>query len=352
MDIRVAFETARTDTCAFRPSPPPTYSYFPLHQNRHVTDLPWKKKHRRKRGKRAGVAVRLRSSADLLSTGPGMIRGLCLHWRSLDSSYRWLRPVFPGLVSLCCLLPHVRRGGVNTSNLRLIRRSTQPQGEVSPFHVALINARFLVNKTFILNYFYTLHALDALCITETWIKPGDLSPFTELVPQGCSFLNSPRLSGRGGGLATVLKDSYLCRSLSTGTHSCFEVLLFQLSLVNPVVFAVIYRPPNVNKEFLNEFAQFMSEIVTSYDRILILGDFNIHVCCDSKPLSKDFLRLLDSFDFVQWVSGPTHAQEHTLDLILSRGVSVLDIKIEDAGISDHLPILFSVSLDGNTPSQS
>lgn len=41
-----------------------------------------------------------------------------------------------------------------------------------------------------------------------------------------------------------------------------------------------------------------------------------------------------------------------LDMIFSQGVSVLDIKIEDAGISDHLPILFSVSLDVNTPSQS
>lgn len=107
-----------------------------------------------------------------------------------------------------------------------------------PFHVALINTRSLVNKTFILNDFFTLHALNALCITETWIKPVDLSPFTELVPQGCSFLNSPRLSGYGGGLATVFKNLYRCRSLSTVTHSCSEVLLFQLSLVNPMVFAV------------------------------------------------------------------------------------------------------------------
>ncbi len=115
----------------------------------------------------------------------------------------------------CCVYNFVQC----TSNLRLIWRSTQPQGEVvSPFHVALINARSLVNKTFILNYFFTLHTLDALCITETWIKPGDLSPFTELVPQGCSFLNSPLLSGRGEGLATVFKDSYLCRRLSTGTQ--------------------------------------------------------------------------------------------------------------------------------------
>lgn len=153
MDIRVAFETARTNTCAFRPSPPSTYSYFPSHQYRHVADLAWKKKCWRKRRKCAGVAVGLRSSADLLSTGPGMIRGLCLHWCSLDSSYRWLRPVVPGPVSLLCLLPRVHRGGVNTSNFRLIRRYTQSQGEVSPFHVALINPQSLVNKTFILNYF-------------------------------------------------------------------------------------------------------------------------------------------------------------------------------------------------------
>ncbi len=88
---------------------------------------------------------------------------------------------------------------------------------------------------------------------------------------------------------------------------------------------------------------------------LLLGDQSgsfTSVKSGNTSLSKDFLRLLDSFDFVQWVSGPTHAQGHTLDLILSRGMSVLDITIEDAGISDHLPILFSLSLDGNTPSQS
>ncbi len=55
------------------------------------------------------------------------------------------------------------------------------------------------------------------------------------------------------------------------------------------------------------------------------------MCCDSKPLSKDFLSLLDSFDFVQWVSGPTHVQGPTLDL----GMSMLDIKIVDAGMSAH-----------------
>lgn len=212
------------------------------------------------------------------------------------------------------LPPHLRACGVNTSNLRPLQRSMQLQKDAKLLKVALINARSLVNKTFILNDFFTPHTLDILCITETWIKPGDLSPFTKLVPQGCNFLNSPRLSGRGGGLATVFKNIYLCHCLSTQTRRSFEVQQFQLALVNPVVFVIIYRPPHANNDFINEFAEFLSEIVTSHDRILIIGDFNIHVCCDSKPLSKDFLSLIDSFDFVQWVSGPTHVQGHTLDL--------------------------------------
>ncbi len=69
--------------------------------------------------------------------------------------------------------------------------------------MALINARSLVNKTFLLNYFFTTHALDFMFITETWIKVGDLSPFSDLVPAGCTFFNLPRSSGRGGGLAVI-----------------------------------------------------------------------------------------------------------------------------------------------------
>ncbi len=123
-----------------------------------------------------------------------MIRGLRLHWCSLDASYRWLRTVVPGLVSPCCLPPCVRRGGVNISNLRPIWRSKQPQGKVSLFHVALINVRSLVKKNI---YIKLLFALDALCMTETWIKPGDLSPFTELVPQGYSYLGYLAMLGLG-----------------------------------------------------------------------------------------------------------------------------------------------------------
>ncbi len=45
--------------------------------------------------------------------------------------------------------------------------------------------------------------------------------------------------------------------------------------------AVVYRPPKPNKDFTNEFANFLGGIVTQFDRHLIVVDFNIHVCCDT-----------------------------------------------------------------------
>ena len=59
-----------------------------------------------------------------------------------------------------------------------------------------------------------------------------------------------------------------------------------------------------------------------YDNLLISGDFNIHVCCESRPLVKDYFNLLSSINLVQSVRGLTHEKGHTLDLVLSYGLSV------------------------------
>lgn len=80
------------------------------------------------------------------------------------------------------------RGGVVYSNLRPVRRAEQTKLSGSSFnrpivsttvHMALINARSVVNKTFILNDFYITHGLDFLFITETWLNDSDTSPFAE-----------------------------------------------------------------------------------------------------------------------------------------------------------------------------
>ncbi|KAK0151915.1 hypothetical protein N1851_006719 [Merluccius polli] len=184
-----------------------------------------------------------------------------------------------------------------------------------------------------------------MLLTETWLQDGECTPFSELLPPDCLFISSPRSTGRGGGLASVFKSSFQCRQSPSDTYSSFELQMFELHLSSPVMFAVIYRPPKFNKGFINDFADFLSRVTVNYDYLLISGDFNIHVCCESRPLVNDFLNLLASFNLVQSVRAPTHEKGHTLDLVLSYGLSVCINEIcETACISDHLPVLFTVSI--------
>ncbi len=57
------------------------------------------------------------------------------------------------------------------------------------------------------------------------------------------------------------------------------------------------------------------------------------------------MSLMDSLNFVQSVSSPTH----TLDLVLTRGFSVHICEIFDAGISDQYPVVFEPVISYDQP---
>ena len=45
------------------------------------------------------------------------------------------------------------------------------------------------------------------------------------------------------------------------------------------------RPPHSSKDFIQQFTELIGNIATNYDRFLLVGDFNIHVCSLSNSLS-------------------------------------------------------------------
>ena len=174
---------------------------------------------------------------------------------------------------------------------------------------------------------------------------GASSVFTELLPAECCFFNSPWTSGQGGGIATVFKSDFKCKQLSLSfSFTSFELRLFELGHSHTVLYAVIYWPPNYNKDFLTDFSEFLADIMPKYDWALIVGDCNIHVCCPENPLARDFLNIIDSFNLVQSVLGPTHEHDHTLDLVISYGLPVLNLEVCDAFFSDHMPVLFEAAV--------
>lgn len=137
-----------------------------------------------------------------------------------------------------------------------------------------------------------------MCKRKTWIGTGDFTPYSELLPLDLSFFSTSHSSGNGGRVATVFKSELqCCFSQLTKSYSSFELQLLELKL--PLSVFVVYRPPKYNKDFIDDFADFLSGIVVYwYNHILICCGFNSHECCESLPVVRDFLSLIDSFDFI------------------------------------------------------
>ncbi len=176
----------------------------------------------------------------------------------------------------------------------------------------------------------TDYKLDVLCLTETWLKPDDYITLNESTHQDYCYKHEPRPKGKGGGVATIYSNIFSISQRSGFKYNLFEVMVLHITLsketsVNdksPVMFvlATVYRPPGHHRDFIKEFAAFLSELVLAADKVLIVGDFNIHVDNEKYLLGSAFIDILNSIGVKQHVSGPTHCQNHTLDLILSHGI--------------------------------
>lgn len=94
--------------------------------------------------------------------------------------------------------------------------------------------------------------------------------------------------------------------------------------------------------------QFVSHIFSLCDRLLILFDINICVCCPGKPMVTEFIiYVLNSFGLIQHREKATHVLRYNLDLIMSYGFSMDNINIEDACFSDQKSIVFNVILSSS-----
>ena len=78
----------------------------------------------------------------------------------------------------------------------------------------------------------------------------------------------------------------------------------------------------------------------STGHLLISGDFNLHVDDPCSIYANRFNEILESCNLKEHVTGATHANGHTLDLVISKKDNPLitEIKIFDPVISDHCAV--------------
>ena len=108
--------------------------------------------------------------------------------------------------------------------------------------------------------------------------------------------------------------------------------------------AVIYRPPDKSvHSFVNDFLDYMERNINSTSKLLLTGDFNIHVNDLDSPDTNTFLDVLDSFGLQNHIRFPTHHLNNTLDLVIT---SCHDNFIESSTpgrlFSDHNIVYFNL----------
>lgn len=214
--------------------------------------------------------------------------------------------------------------------------------------VGFINIRSLSTKALLINDLITDHKLDMMGLCETWLKPNDFTPLIEASPPNYTSAQVAREAKKGGGVALIFNTILNLNPNNTNTFTSFEVLTlrYTASSLPSFYLAVLYRPPGPYSLFLEEFSNFISDLVTRADNILIIGDFNIHINNSTDPLSKAFLDIIDTCGLTQFVCEPTHRGGNTLDLVLTRGIPVSALMVSSyvSALSDHYLIKFEIEL--------
>ncbi|KAJ8364273.1 hypothetical protein SKAU_G00131040 [Synaphobranchus kaupii] len=286
---------------------------------------------------------RLTTAAATAASNAGILsRRRYIHRGSGHNRHRTLHyPIGTNIPSLWTnSRPHVNTTH-RTSNLSNLR--SPPPAPLS-ISFALLNTRSLTNKSPVISELILDNNIDFLLLTETWQQPSDYYALNQATPTNYSYIAKPRSSGRGGGIAVLHKQSLSVTELDLNLPPMLTFEYLALSLPNSITVILLYRPPKTHPSFLSELSQLLTIASSLSNRLLLTGDFNIHVDLPNSPLTPDFLSLLDCFHLTQHINFPTHAKGHTLDLVCSSSLPLSNLRPLPFPLSDHHCILFSAPL--------
>ena len=103
----------------------------------------------------------------------------------------------------------------------------------------------------------------------------------------------------------------------------------------------IYRPPDTSEVlFINDFIEFMGDVIAEYSNLIVVGDFNIHINKDNNPNASIFMDTMVALGLKQHTKGSMHRSGNCLDLVFTEELSRLKVIncVVAAFVSDHAAV--------------
>ena len=175
---------------------------------------------------------------------------------------------------------------------------------------------------------------DICAIAETWLKPRKAAQIRALTPMGYKFGQFPDLvpvQSMEAELASYTDDLSSWSNCLLIRFSRLSMCFWLKSRTAHFLICIVYRPPSTSLSlFCEEFSDLLQRHrLTSCDTV-IMGDFNFKVDLMDGAAS-EFQSVLNFHRLQQHVSGSTHEDDHTLDLVISHADAdlVRDVQVED-----------------------
>ena len=128
---------------------------------------------------------------------------------------------------------------------------------------------------------------------------------------------------------------------------------FQIEFESEMVsLFVIYCIPNTSVlQFCEEMVSILeNSIKTLRNKILLIGDFNIHMDRPNNPNTIIFKDLLDSLNLRNNISFQTHISDHTLDIILDeQNESLVNCVKKGHSFADHGLVQVTICMEKCDP---
>ena len=188
---------------------------------------------------------------------------------------------------------------------------------VNNIRLATLNARSVKNKDLIISKELNSHKIDTTVITETWLKDNPENEAwtnqSELIQGNYKVKVHNRLGPKkGGGIALIHNSHYPVQEPEKGNTITIEYAVCKIEIKNKSLHVIgIYHPPpkaqdNVtNYMFLDEITKLLTTLISKYNNLIIMGDFNMHI---DDITNVENLIFKDTMEALQLTSKDPHSQ--------------------------------------------
>jgi hypothetical protein len=192
-----------------------------------------------------------------------------------------------------------------------------------------------------------------------------------MTPPGYKFVHVPRPDnkrfsdkGSGGGVGILHKEGMKVSLQPVKSFTSFEYMHVKVTHGSSMFrIILVYRPPPSTKNkytftmFMDDFPNLLEDVIILPGKLILTGDFNIHMDDVDDSETKRFSELLDSFDLCQHINVPTfpagkkeenwsnEKKRRILDLLITKSheTPLTDVQVYEADIADHKCISFDLT---------